>query len=54
MVLDFASITAGEKVKSIEAIDLTGNGDNTLILSFDDVFAINDSKRIICNERCWR
>jgi hypothetical protein len=46
VVLDFASITAGEKVKSIEAIDLTGNGDNTLRLSFDDVFAINESREL--------
>jgi hypothetical protein len=46
MELDFASITAGEKLKSIEAIDLTGTGDNTLKLSFDDVFAINDSKEL--------
>ena len=46
MELDFTSITAGSKIKSIEEIDLTGNGNNTLKLSFDDVFAINDSKEL--------
>lgn len=46
MVLDFASISAGSKVKSIEAIDLTGAGNNTLKLSFDDVFVLNDNKEL--------